>query len=663
MQKKHSLKTKNFLLAATVLSSLALSTGARAEVFTFVRPGDPDVIFKQNDPLVIVLPENLNNTDMTSLFVELDGVDVTQMISLDGLNAVFNPASPYASGKHVLRLVRMGRNNKLVEINRWNFTVAGGEPPVVNPASVNGSIDATYSYMAHNNSDSENLDPHNLQTQAQVSAAGQKDSWQFSAQGNGFYNTDDMLTPSGKDHGEVGEYLLRAENSTGLMNSVFSLGHHDIGMNNLLADNFYRRGGSAVFDYNGGQAQLAGFSMNPSSAIGNENISGIGQKERRVEGVHAVVQPLQDKVTLEGTFYSGDGDGAGAGVGSTSSLTVGGTGMQLGLNANIIENYLGLRTQYAHSKFDGDGLGLDESAKRDDAYETAITFTPLGRQLTDDGRIRSWTLTGRYQQIGSYFETLLNPTSEQDRESWGVESAYALGGFSVDSLLEWVQDNVNDFSAMPRNRALNAMSQISYAPETEMFGMPIFALGASLSDEGRMDTPAAYAGTSLDRRTLSLNGGVTLTIDATVFSFNHTYTHLNDEVDSLADYDTHFTDLNFEFHPDERVTVRPGLQAEFTNEDVDGFSSAYHASLGTDVVIIPDKFWNNTNVSILLNDGNTPQDNTHNAETEFTWLLKEADTNSPGYAVAISGLYDNDSSDDEETRGFVRLKVSAPFAF
>ncbi len=72
---------------------------------------------------------------------------------------------------------------------------------------------------------------------------------------------------------------------------------------------------------------------------------------------------------------------------------------------------------------------------------------------------------------------------------------------------------------------------------------------------------------------------------------------------------------------------------------------------------------------MLLNNGENPNGRTYNAETEFNWLLKPAETNSPGYAVAVSGLYDNTKdtwdpldSEEEDLRFFVRLKLSMPFS-
>jgi hypothetical protein len=257
-----------------------------------------------------------------------------------------------------------------------------------------------------------------------------------------------------------------------------------------------------------------------------------------------------------------------------------------------------------------------------------------------------------------------------DRNTYSATSNYLHGGTTIDGQLAWVTDNVNDESALPDNRSLNGWVQASHALDAQIPGRPVLFMGGSATDENRLDTPFGYIGPSLNRFASSANGGVALSYDTTTLNLTHTYSNLRDSIDGANDYDSHYTDLTMELRPSERFTFRPGFQMENTDQAATGDSRAYHFSLGSDMIIIPDKFWNNTNLSFLLNEGaNSVRDNTV-TQTEFTWLLKPAEVNSPGYAIGLAGQYGYMTDpvtrlveDEKEGRIFLRLKVSAPFAF
>lgn len=665
---------KKLIATMAFLMSLFLCpVAAHAANFIFVRPGDPDRIFKQDEALVIELPSNLSEGELGSLFLELDGIDVTQRVSLEGIRAVFYPASPYAAGTHTLRLVRMGKNGKLIEINRWNFNVAGGVPPIESQSSVSGNIDATYSYRVWDNYDDGAKEPDmsNLAAQGYLEAATQQDGWRIAFKGNGFANTDDDFNPSG-DQLEVGEYLLSAENTGQVFATNFNLGSHDIGARNLLMDQFYRRGISGTLDWMQGRTRVTGFSMNPAPATGNHNIFGLQKSRQLASGLHATFQPismLRDYLEFETTAYRGEGDMNGSGSVADTSIVNEGDGYQLGLKSQLIKNILGMRAQYARADFDDDGIRAGRDSQRDEAYGLTFQVNPLSNQTDDQGRFLQWEIQPGYYRAGTYFQSLLNPSAERDREIWNIKNNLIYGNLSLDGEVSWIQDNVNDVFGMPHDGSLQIWAQGSYAPESEMWGTPVFYLGGSFSDDKRLSAPAGFIGLDLDRQMWSGNIGTTLSFEKTTWSINHTYTTLNDGADPTADYNMHYTDLGLEYRISERLTLRPGLQAEFLHENIDGSSTSVHGSMGVQAIIIPDKLWNNSSVSMLINNGENPNGRTYNAETEFNWLLKQADINSPGYALAFSGHYDNvtdtwDTTDPEEEdlRFFVRLKLSMPFS-
>jgi hypothetical protein len=573
-----------------------------------------------------------------------------------------------------LRLVRLGKNGKLVELNRWNFTVASA-PPVSSPSSVSGSVDTTYSLLGFENGDQgDTPDRHNLTSQFNIQGASQQGAWQLKGRGNGFLNTDARFNPAGNAL-EVGEYLLSAERTGEDIDTFLRLGHHDIGANNLLMDRFYRRGASAQFNFSD-TATVAGFAQNPAALFGNDDFTGVENAHQRVEGVRTTFRPMADKndVELEATAYRGKGSLLSTTIGTATATTEtparDGNGYQLGISSTLLPNYATARAQAAHSNFDPDGSGVVSSTVDDQAGRVALVFTPLGKQVSNDGSLRLWTIETAYQQVGTFFQSLLNPLLEADRETYSVTSTYLHGGTTFDGQVAWVTDNVNDIPVLPDNRSLNAWGQVSHALETPLSGRPVLFFGGSASDEDRLDTPNGYAGIGLDRFTGSINGGVALSYDTTSLNLTHTYSAIRDAVDHANNYDSHYTDLTLEFRPNERMTLRPGVQVENLSQVSTGDSQSYHANLGGDVILIPDKLWNNTNLSFLLNEGTSSARNNTMTQTEFTWLLKPAAVNSPGYAVGLAGQYGHMTDpetrlieDEKEGRIFLRLKIAAPFTF
>lgn len=647
------------------------SLPARAEEYVFLYPNDPSRVFRGTDELILDLPQDLSDEELSDLYLELDGIDVTQSVVLDGTRVTFYPASPYAAGHHMFRIVKLGKNAKLTEIKRWQFSVADGDGQVPDKTvTVEGALNGVYSLRAWDNIDDQSDEPNvqNIQSTADVSVAGQAGRWAGVFTANGFANSDRTRNPAG-DGVEVGEYLVNVKNEQDDFSTHVRLGNHDIGASNLLMDHFHRRGVSGFIDTVKNKLRIGEFSMNPASSSGNTNITGVEKDGQRISGGYASVQPfaaLGDGFELESTYYTGKGSEDGNGAASTSGSSFSeGTGYQVGLKSVIFPDFLTLRTQFARTDFDEDGRLQTLSKKNANAYNVSLFITPL--EANSD---RTLDIEASYYRAGADFQTLLNSAAEKDREIWETKAAYLYNGLSLDTDLSWQRDNIGGDPLVPTDGSLQGNSQATYTPTEELFGAPVFSLGGSFSKDDRLDTPAGYTGDGLDRLTTSLNGGVALSFDKTTWSLDHTWTNLNDEAVFGNDYTSHYTDLTLSYRVNDRLTVSPGLQSEFLDDAAEGGSQNWHASLGLDGIILPDRLWNTTNISSQIDKGTGTADGKHyTAETEFTWLMKQAETNVPGFALALSGYYDNDTDttpdDDEENeegRVFLRLKFSAPFA-
>lgn len=655
------------LLSSTCLLLALLVGSARAEEFKFLRPGNPELRnFQPTEPIVIRLPDGISSDELNNLYLELNGIDITQMVSLEGQDVIFTPASPQNPGSYALRLVKMGRGGTLVELSRWNFNVAGNADLPAD-TSVRGTSELTYSYLAARDEGlDDGSDRHNLAGKGRFTASGQSGRWLFGAQGNGFVNTTNEQNPA-DNNVEVGEYLLSAERLSDTLATELKLGQHRLEADNLLMKNFSRRGASASFGINGDMATVTGFAMNPRRVVGNENFTGISDNEQRAEGVHASLTAIPDRVMLESTLYRGEGRIFGFGSGTPDASTDEANGFQIGLRGVIVPEQLETRLQFARSNYDYDGSGASPN-ELDRAYRAALTYSPFASGVTADGRVRKWTLEASYQRTGTYFRSMANTALDPDRNAYTLKSALLYGNLLLDSELAWVTDNVNDIAVLPEEGAFNAWFDGSYAPETMLWGQPIFTFNGKLSDESRQRTPAGYVGPGLDRVSSSLGAGLTMSHDKLMWTLNHTWSRLHDDETSTNSYGSHFTDLTFEYQVANWLTLRPSVQYEWLDENADGQSHGWHLSLGTESVLIADKLYNTTNLSSLLNSGETVQGDEFTFDTDFTWQIRQAATNKPGYAMSVYGAYswiepDSTTDETEDARLFLRLKLSAPFAF
>lgn len=666
----------NYLRLGVVFSILMCGSAASAAGFDLLPPRQGEHVYKINDAISLKLPEGISSDELNNVFIELNGVDITQAVTLENGTVTFTPAEPYTPGSNVLRVVHRNNGGKLAELKRWTFLVESGVPPVEHVSSLRGSVDATYSNMSWDNGDSGTRPPrNNLNGSFRFEGNTQAGKWLLSTTGNGYFDSFSRYNPQ-HDPVEIGEYLFTAERPDEILSTILRMGNHDAGAKNLLVDNFYRRGVSAGLNLMQSTATLSAFSQDPMVATGNENISGVGDANQRVSGLHGTVRPipgLGDKLELEGTAY----DGRTTQISGSNTSTVAndfwtrGNGYQLGLKSNLWQDYLTMRTQYAHSRFDFDGLHSGSGTTPDSAKDVTFTYAPMGSLVRDDGLLRLWELEMGYQKVGTFFNVLTNTQLNTNRETYSLTNKYLSGGLTLDGQVSYYTDNVNDLDFLPTDKTTAGWAQASYAPTEDMWGHPVFFVGGGITDEGRLKTPLGYEGLGLNRTTYTFNGGVSATFEDMVASLNHTYTRMTDRIDNNQNYTTNYTDLTFEFRPIEWATLRPGVQFEVT--DYYAYKSYYstHARLDTNIYFIKNKFWNDTSISALMNgDSEAAARDTYDLQTEFTWLLKESDTNSPGIAVALQGMHGNLTDGntgailtERDSRVFLKLKLSAPFAY
>ncbi len=663
----------NKKLVPIVVACLLASASAYADVATIVSP-QRNTAITSDGAISFQLFDNIRQDMMNRLFVEFDGADVTGMVALDGLTVTYQPPHALAPGEYVLKIYEQKTPGNFTELQRWSVRVAGtGEEA----ATVNGNFEGQYNYLLHDNlKGADKIKPHTGSAVASVDAKTGGATWDASATLNGFYDSKQSNNPPDEEHLMLGEYLLQGRGFSEDLTTTLRLGNHDTGVSNILTDQYYRRGASAQFDI-GNKLLLTGFAQDPARAIGVTNISGVRDQDQRAEGVFAKLFPLpayDHKVFVETGAYFGRGSVDGAGEGAAADPENEGRGWVFAAEGQSLDDKVNLRGEYAETEFNDGNGGF--GPEHDKGFRAVARYAPFGDLNVGDENGRSWILATTYQRFGTFFRSLTNLGIAQDEERLALASDYTHDSFSFNSEIYAIENNIDDNPALPSDGGFGLLGQFSFSPlffnenidSESWLGRTTFTAGGSFNDEQRDETPVGFVGDSLDQATWTANAGWSTAYDKTNVAFNYTFSSFDSRVIPTSSYTTHFADLSMSCNVTDWLTVTPAVQAEITTPEPEVTQEKYFLSVDTAATLIPEKLTHTFHYSTLVSNG-AGADDTHNASTEFVYQFKQASRNDPGYAVGLSGYYENEGdpadalADDEKYKVFLSLKISAPFGF
>lgn len=662
-------KTKNF--ACLVLAGgLMAAAPSFADIAKLQSPAkgaaiDPD------GAIVFTLSDRVPADMLNRLFVEFDGADVTGLVAMNGMTVTYQPAYALAPGDYTLKIYEQKNNGSMDVRESWNVRVAGGEGAA---GQVYGNFEGQYNYLLDDNlREPDKIKPHTGSAVASVTAKTGAEKWDASAIVNGFYDSKQSNNLPDEENFMLGEYLLQGRSFTEDMTMTLRLGNHDTGVSNLLTDQYYRRGASAQADI-AEKLLITGFSQDPARAIGVTNISGVGSPEQRASGIFAKYMPFEnygEKVFIDTGYYTGMGTIDGVGEGAASDPDNKGQGWVIAGEGQTQNDKFNLRGEFAETVFNEDGPG-PLAPEHDKGTRLRARFAPLGDLNVADANGRQWTVTALYNRFGTFFRSLTNTGIPQDEERLSLLTDFSHESLSVNGEIYSVENNVDDIGALPTDDGFGYLVQASVMPfyfnpdinPDSWLGRTTFTAGGSYSDEQRETTPAGFLGDDLNQATWTANAGWSTAYDRTNLTFSYTYSDFDNEAARLTSYKTHFADLSMTCAVTDWLTVTPALQAEVTLDATEESTEKYFVSIDTATTIIPEKLTNTFHYSTLLDDG-TADNDTHSASTEFVYQFNQPTRNAPGYAVGLSGYYENENTDggpqDEQYKIFLSFKVSAPF--
>ena len=629
----------------------------------------------------------VTNETLTTLAVELDNIDVSELLSYEGQKLTFTPIEALSLGTHTIRLLIIQPDGSSIEKAQWSFNIRPEMVSKKNTVAVKASNIAAaekwlksssfsadtqteLSYRVKSKSIGGNLPDHTVLTgsgNVQSTLSGEKLSLTMS--GNYFVQSEKDLALTGK-RVDLGEYRIAAKYAGEAGNANLILGHHDLGLNSILMSNFYRRGLSAEISDNEQRITANIFSFNPESLAGSEDFTGLSDSKNRLEGASISVKPFStaaNALTVTGLYYDGEKSTAGIAANDSDKVSTG-SGWGLIIETKLLDEKVDIRGEYANSQYDLDGdFGLAPE-DNSDAISLDIKARPFNTLYLFNAPMDIIFGT-KYERVDTFFQSLANPGIFSDHETVTATSDVYWGGLSTN--LQWSNEtnNVDDLINAPTDklRDFNWSTQYAFARQKNAFewlGSPSLSFYGFVSDLDRDKTPTGYTGPDTDFSSESYTVEGRTNYKAMSWSLSHQYSTFDDNNDLQSDTVNNLSSLGFYWTPSNSLSLNSSIQYDvLEDKDVDINTHTGRLNFGINSVLVKDKINLSLNYNLNHSSGNGDSQESYTINSELGWTIRAATTNNPGLSLALRGSLGNtkgsNTIDENNYQIFAILRVTA----
>ncbi len=488
-------------LVASCIASVGLADGV--STWSIQPPAQSSILTSAN--LTIGLPAALSATQLASIAVEIDHIDITALAQIHAGAIAYHPPQPFEIGSHELRVVEYA-GGRIIPRGQWSFSASlDGKAAAARGWSVKGNVGATASErVVDSNLTPPAPPPFTVNGTFDVKAVRTMSEWSAEASVNGLYGTDNGTAAIAGQAVQPGQMQLALRHRK----DNLILGDQTLPFDNLLISGLSRRGISGhLADLPLGTDATA-FSVRDSSLAGFYGGLGIGDTSDLVSGGIIQSHPIASApkaLTLQAGFVTGTSPGGlstvvpypgGNGsfppntpLGTVATVQSGsGNAWVIGADSEIPGTTLHVNGQYASSRFDFPGsMGQNDTHASDDAYSIGLGLTqPLGKRW-------NLALNAAYQDIGTYFTSLANPTLSPDRRTANATGTLSGYGLAASAGGGFTEDNTDNNPAIATVRSLPRTASLSYGPTlpasvTTWLGTP--SVNLSWQDARTHDTTA-----------------------------------------------------------------------------------------------------------------------------------------------------------------------------
>ncbi len=375
--------------------------------------------------------------------VELDDMDVTALLTVEGNVLVLRPAQPLAPGWHHLRLVEYTEDGEIIERGAWRFEVrrsrlwrerdgewqaglalnrALGQVPAAPRTTLEGT--------------------------GRANGAVESGRWRLQGESDLIYQPRDELRSQAMSPLDASAFTASATRGPWRL----AAGQQTPLVPGLIAeDGFLRRGVSLGFERPRRGTRVTAFALRSQEVVGLA--AGLTPTDDdRLTGLTLTTRPLagrREDLLVSATWLQGRDPGAvGDGVGGDPDLAARGDAYALAVDTFLWQRRLRLRGEWAGSRYDYDGAG-PLTAERSRAHALWAGYTPA-RPLNLGQTQVNWETGVEWRRLGSFFRSLANPSAGADRAGWRAFFTATWDGFDLRLDGGRERDNVDALPALPR---------------------------------------------------------------------------------------------------------------------------------------------------------------------------------------------------------------------
>ncbi len=415
--------------------------------------------------------------------VELDDMDVTALLAVEGSELVLHPARPLAPGWHQLRLVEYTDDGEIIERGFWRFEVRRSPLWRERGAEVQAGLSLARRLSREIAPD----DPqYSLEGTARLNGMADSGTWRLRGEADLVYQPRDALRSQAMTPLDATAFAATAARGPWR----FAAGQQTPLSPSLIAEEgLLRRGLSAGFERPEQGTRVTAFALRSQEVVGLSEGIAPGGAADRLAGLTLTTRPLasrRDDLLLSATWLQGRDPGAvGEGIWGDPDLTASGRAFSLAADGFLWQRRLRLRGEWAGSRYDYDGTG-PLSAETAQAHTLWASYTPAQPLSLGETRV-NWEAGVEWRRLGSFFRSLANPAAGADRAGWRGFAAATWDGFGLRLDTGREHDNVDSLPGLPRiaidrwNLALS-WSPVQWRPPSWL-GLPRLGLDVQRSGQ------------------------------------------------------------------------------------------------------------------------------------------------------------------------------------
>lgn len=584
----------SFLLLGT------LAGNVQAELVLSLEPAQNHLSFS------VPLSEPLAAGDQ--LAVELDGYDVTALLSCAAGDCQLTLPVPLSAGTHPLRAMIFYDNGDIATVLEARVEVAGGEGsnaageqgaapgPALNDAPaaavrnasamvVRQSVNALFSsgYRLDEKQPSNYRGIPRLASNGGLSyrGSGEGSNWRWDAELDAIYDSLSENNPDG-DQWVLPNYRLAASRGNGLGRQGLALGTYNLARENLLFSAYQRRGAVvSVGDDVDSPLKLDVFALQSEPITGYKSRLGYpSNAQERSSGALLTLSPWQDEpqlLQLSSGLIKGETTDSGTGMWTPDEQArYGGDTWNLAVDSRLGDNSVWLHADYARASFDSDGIGYGQDERSDSAHELLAQFSS-GNWLPA-GPFDQWNLTLQHKQVGLDYFTLGNLGLPGDLQLNRANWLGYLGNLQLEAEVAQETNNLDDRADVANQTVDRQLFRAYYFPMVDadalpwrLLGVPSLNAGLTRTRRNQDRADAQVVGYDLNDETLERLAGISFYHNRWNWSVQQTWQDTQDYSNPVeqqgflvytppSDQRNRFTTVQLGFMPNEALSISTNWQ-------------------------------------------------------------------------------------------------------